>query len=349
MEKERLIWLDLLNIVACAGVLLLHCTNGEVHHFSGTLSANWFIGLITHSFFLWPVNVFFMISGFTLIYPSIVNNSKRGGVNSFYSRRLKRLSIPLLVWNTLYMVKHLVVSYHQGEEIETIQKLVENFVLFNYNGFMWFFVPLIIIYLSLPFLAVFILNSDRSMLRLFLVMGLVLSCIPPLESSFTVKEGLSSIYLMGTRFLYFIVLGYYFGNFEITSKTRRKIYICSIVSMIVMFFGTVVLTLYIPEHYRYFINYTNIPCTIAAVGVFTFFRYHDWNKLLRKNRLAKSQLAYFSSFSLGIYLIQGAWFSVLNIFHVCEEHIVLRFVVMYALCVVSVWAMKRMLWVRQLI
>lgn len=79
MEKERLIWLDLLNIVACAGVLLLHCTNGEVHHFSGTLSANWFIGLITHSFFLWPVNVFFMISGFTLIYPSIVNNSKRGG------------------------------------------------------------------------------------------------------------------------------------------------------------------------------------------------------------------------------------------------------------------------------
>lgn len=350
MEKERLIWIDLLNIVSCAGVLLLHCTNEEVHHFSGMPSANWFIGLTTHSFFLWPVNVFFMISGFTLIRPSLLgNNIKMKGMKNFYSRRLKRLGIPLLVWNMLYMVKYLVTSYHQGEEIETIQELIEKFVLFDYNGFMWFFVPLIIIYLSFPFLAVFILNSNRSMLRLFLVMGLVLGCIPPLESSFTVKEGLSSIYLMGTRFLYFIVLGYYFGNFEITPKTRRKIYICSIVSMIVMFFGTVVLTLYIPEHSRYFINYTNIPCIIAAIGVFTFFRYHDWNKLLGQIRLVKSHLAYLSSLSLGIYLIQGAWFSVLNIFHVCEEHILLRFVVMYALCVVSVWAMKRMPWVRQLV
>lgn len=40
MKKERWIWIDLLNIVACAGVLLLHCTNGEVHHFSGYPSAD---------------------------------------------------------------------------------------------------------------------------------------------------------------------------------------------------------------------------------------------------------------------------------------------------------------------
>lgn len=30
MEKERLIWIDLLNIVSCAGVLLLHCTNEDI-------------------------------------------------------------------------------------------------------------------------------------------------------------------------------------------------------------------------------------------------------------------------------------------------------------------------------
>ena len=67
MENKRLVWIDVLNIVACAGVLLLHCTNGQVHGFSGTPSLDWYIGLTTHSFFLWPVNVFFMISGFTLV------------------------------------------------------------------------------------------------------------------------------------------------------------------------------------------------------------------------------------------------------------------------------------------
>lgn len=80
MENKRLVWIDVLNIVACAGVLLLHCTNGQVHGFSGTPSLDWYIGLTTHSFFLWPVNVFFMISGFTLVsHLASTDYNKSGG------------------------------------------------------------------------------------------------------------------------------------------------------------------------------------------------------------------------------------------------------------------------------
>ena len=75
MDKSRIVWIDVLNIVACAGVLLLHCTNREVHHFMGIPSVNWFIGLFTHSFVLWPVNIFFMISGFTLMRKSLISIS----------------------------------------------------------------------------------------------------------------------------------------------------------------------------------------------------------------------------------------------------------------------------------
>lgn len=55
METKRIIWIDALNIVACAGVLLLHCTNEQLHNFSGAPTINWYIGLFTHGFFLWPV------------------------------------------------------------------------------------------------------------------------------------------------------------------------------------------------------------------------------------------------------------------------------------------------------
>lgn len=75
MERKRIIWVDALNIVACMGVLLLHCTNSEIHGFKGETSPNWCLGLFTHSAFLWPVNVFFMLSGFTLLNP----NPHRGG------------------------------------------------------------------------------------------------------------------------------------------------------------------------------------------------------------------------------------------------------------------------------
>lgn len=347
MEKERLVWIDLLNIVACAGVLLLHCTNGQVHGFSGIPSVNWYIGLATHSFFLWPVNVFFMISGFTLLRPSIVNNNKTGEIKQFYIRRLKRLGIPLLVWNVLYMIIHFLAAYHDGEKLESIPILIEKFVLFEYNGFMWFFVPLIMIYLSMPFFAVFVLNADRRLLRLFLILGLILGGIPPLDA--TTRGGLSDIYLMGSRYLYFIVAGYYVGHFDLSVKTRRIIYTCSVICMLVIFGGTMLLTLYMPEHYRYFITYTNIPCTVSAIGVFTFFRYNNWNNLLNKLKLNKNNLAYFSSFSLGIYLIQGAWFTVLGFFHICDKHILLKFFVMYVLCTGSVWVMKHVPVVRRMI
>lgn len=74
-ENKRLVWVDALNILACAGVLLLHSTNGPVHGFDGNISFNWLLGLFTHSFFLWPVDVFFMLSGATMIsrcYKSVV-------------------------------------------------------------------------------------------------------------------------------------------------------------------------------------------------------------------------------------------------------------------------------------
>ena len=58
--------------------------------------------------------------------------------------------------------------------METIPTLVRKFVLFEYNGFMWFFVPLILIYLSTSFLAVFVLNAGRYMLKTFLIIGFIL-------------------------------------------------------------------------------------------------------------------------------------------------------------------------------
>lgn len=73
-ETERVLWIDVLNIVACMGVVLLHSTNSQVHGFNGNVSFEWAVGLLTHSAFLWPVNVFFMLSGLTLMRKSI-----RGG------------------------------------------------------------------------------------------------------------------------------------------------------------------------------------------------------------------------------------------------------------------------------
>lgn len=45
MKIKCLAWIDVLNIVACAVVLLLHCTDGSNARFSGTLSLGWYYWL----------------------------------------------------------------------------------------------------------------------------------------------------------------------------------------------------------------------------------------------------------------------------------------------------------------
>lgn len=84
MKQNRILWVDLLNVFACMGVLLLHSTNSEIHHFSGYITFNWVLGLFTHSAFIWPVNIFFLLSGFTLIRPSLFNSG--GGKSLLFQK-----------------------------------------------------------------------------------------------------------------------------------------------------------------------------------------------------------------------------------------------------------------------
>lgn len=123
--------MDVLNILACMGVLLLHCTNQEIHDFSGRLSFNWFFGLLTHSFMLWPVDVFFMLSGFTLIRQTF------GGVRAFFSRRIKRLLLPVLFGNTVYMLISMRGCFMQGVYPDSLLLILDDFVSFKYNSFLY--------------------------------------------------------------------------------------------------------------------------------------------------------------------------------------------------------------------
>lgn len=233
--------------------------------------------------------------------------------------------------------------------LESIDILIRKFFLFEYNGFMWFFIPLILIYISMPFFAVFVLNSDRKLLRFFLILGGIMGLVPPLQIDFTLKNDFTDIYLMGSRFLYFIVAGYYLGHFKLSRKTCKMLYVASFSSMLVMSLGTYFLSLYWPEHYRYFISYVNLPCTISAMGVFVFFREFDWSRFLKRFRINVEVLSSISRLSLGIYLIQLVWLMVLSHYNICEDRPILKFLFMYLLCTSSVYVMQRLPLIKRMV
>ena len=169
---KRVLYVDILNIIACAGVLLLHSTNGPVHNFNGNVNFDWFIGLFSHSFFLWPVNVFFMLSGITMM-RTCYEMTCKGEIKQYYLKRLNRLGYPLLMWSLIYLLIKIVVK----DEPINIIPLLMKVLTFKANGFMWFFMPLIVIYLSMPFLSLFVVNAKKIILDWYMVLGLVLPTI----------------------------------------------------------------------------------------------------------------------------------------------------------------------------
>lgn len=347
MEKQnRILWVDLLNVFACMGVLLLHSTNAEIHHFNGDVTFNWILGLFTHSAFIWPVNVFFMLSGFTLIRASLFNS---GGVKKFFFKRLKRLLIPVVTWNVIYMALHLILLYKNGCALESPLVLFDKFCSFEYNGHMWFFVPLICLYISIPFLAVFTLNSKRSILKLYIIVSLLICAFSPLDSDFTTRSSIQDIFIFGTRFVVYAIAGYYFGHYDICYKTRMKIYKLGWISVTIIFVGTALLSLYFPSNYKYFLTYTNIPCTILAYSVFIYFRYTDWCHVLDKLKLKISWLTLMSSLSLGIYLIQNMFFNVFKHIEFLRNNMILTFLIMYISCACTVWFLKQIPLIRKVV
>lgn len=345
-DKKRIVWIDILNVIACMGVLLLHCTNAELHHFRGDISFNWCLGLLTHSFFLWPVDVFFMLSGYTLMRASLCNS---GGVKTFFTRRLKRLLIPVMTWNILYMMYSLVQSLRNGVALDSPMVILDKFFSFEYNPNMWFFVPLICIYVTMPFATIFVLNAKRRTLKLYLLISLAISLFAPFDSDFTVRTHIQDMFIFGTRFLVYAIAGFYFGNYEVNYKTREKMYFASGLCVVIMILGTIILSLNSPSHYKYFIQYTNVPCTILAYSIFVYFKNTNWQPVLLRIKIQPQQITVLSSLSLGIYLIQKMGFNLLGHIPYFKDNMIEKFLFMYVGCICAVWVIKQIPIIRKIV
>ena len=237
------------------------------------------------------------------------------------------------------MLKQIFSQWYKGESIDAPLVIIDKYMSFQYNGFMWFFIPLICLYLSMPFLSIFVLNAKRSILKLFIVVYVIMNVVGCL--SLSKGAHFYDIYIFGTRFLLFVVAGYYFGNYDISMMTRRKLYTLGYIGVLVILVGTALLQLYMPNRYDLFLKYTNIPCTIIAFAIFVYGKYTNWSKVLSSIKVNESMIVKLSTLSLGIYLFQAIGFRLIGKFEFIENCLILKFILMYILCVSVIMIMKR--------
>lgn len=223
MRKVRNINLDLLKVLACVGVVLLHTTMGG---FKDTGSWN----LLTYLYYLgtYSIPLFFMVNGYLLL-------GKREITSHYILQKVKWILITVSSWNII------VWLFKRDFTVNPIKKIVGSLIQKGYFFQFWFFGALILIYLCLLILSKF-LNSKRRYLYI-LALLIVIGFIVELANIFfqrPLQTHVMQTFRLWTWFFYYI-LGGYIAQFNVDNLKYRFKNWMKIVSMLLVLISPIIL------------------------------------------------------------------------------------------------------------
>lgn len=294
--RKRVLYFSVLNVLACFGVVLLHCNGEAFWGFSKSLT--WISGNLIETLFYFPVPIFFMLSGATLL-----GYRKKYSTPVFLKKRFTKTFIPFLFWSVVALF---YVAILGGWQDWNPLHIVDNILNTRYMTIYWFFIALFAIYLSMPILSAVEDKLKMDVYKYAIMIGLVFVAILPLVCNLlhiSYNYELTPPVIGG--YVLFIILGYYLSKVELTKKQRLIIYALGIVGALVHFAGCWFLSYRHNELSMTFKGYTNLPSVLYAVAIFVWFKYFDFNKLMKKLPWFEKVVNNIASLTFGIYLIHG--------------------------------------------
>lgn len=282
MKKTRNINLDLLKVIACVGVVLLHT---EMDGFKETGSWNF----STYLYYLgtYAIPLFFMVNGYLLL-------GKKEITYSYILQKVKWILITVLSWTLI------VWLFKRDFSVNPIKKLIGSLVQKGYFFQFWFFGALILIYICLPVLKQF-LNSKRSylyFLSVLLVIGLIFE-LTDIVLQMPIQTYVIQTFRLWT-WLFYYILGGFIAQFDkntIKNGFKRWMKVIAVllllVSPFILFF--IAKTTYHNFFAEYF--YDILLVKVVSVGIFlTIFS-------LVLNENSNKWIIYLSNQTMGIFII----------------------------------------------
>lgn len=285
----RILYYDVLNVMATLGVVFLHC-NGLAHTYSNTLA--WYQALLVEVCIYWPVPIFFMLSGATLI-----GYRKRYTTKAFFQKRFMRTAIPFVIWTLIFAVVNKIYPWEIG-----IRTFIDRCFNTSIQSVYWFFLPLFSIYLAMPVLS--LLKDHRK--TLWYMAGtsfLLISLLPDLFGYVGLTWNAALQMPMVGGYLLFAILGYLFATQDFTRKQRIIIYALGIFGIVLRYGMTVYLSVRDGVINKTFFGYMDYYSVFFGIAVFVFFKNSKVIKKLEGNQKFVKFISKISSCSFGVYLM----------------------------------------------
>lgn len=349
-ERNYVIYYDVLNVLACFSVVVLH-VNNTVHTFS--YDRYWLSAMFLEATFYAAVPIFLMLSGATLM-----DYRERYDTRTFLIRRLGRTVIPFLFWSLVSVVWGIAVTHEHGLDwISSPAKLVD--VILNYRGMSiyWFFPGLFSAYLAIPVLSLIPKNQRLGRHGCFPYMigvTFLLTAILPLCCKLTGISWNSSLSMpVAGGYVIFLLLGYLLANTELTARKRLGIYLGGLFGWGLYFGGTILLSYRDGSFNKMFKGYTGVAGVLMGAAIFELFRTLEQKGCLRLSSRAVRVLKQVSGASFGVYLIHIYWRdSLVHVFHLDVTGYLWRFlgpVPVYLLAMGTVLLLKKIPGLRRMI
>ena len=179
-ETNRIVWVDLLRLIAMLMVITAHCTDMyNATPQEDPMAGFW--GMFIGSMMRPSVPLFAMMTGLLLL---PVNSSP----SEFYRKRIPRVLIPMVLWSVLYYLvpwftglmglDKSIISvmfpyvYEPSQELGvTLKNIAQIPFTFNfYTTHMWYIYMLIGLYLLMPFFSAWVKMNDKALTKAYLVL-----------------------------------------------------------------------------------------------------------------------------------------------------------------------------------
>ena len=266
--KQRVLYLDILRIVAIFLMMVLHIASGYLNSVP-VGSVNWHIANVYESLVRCCVPVFLMISGRFFLDPK-----REYTFGKIITKNIKKLVIAFGIWSFAYAV-YACLADSNHSMVHILKTFIQQLLTGHYH--MWFLFSLVGIYLCVPFLRK--ITADTKLTgQMLLVTAIFIFVLPFLESVLPFVDSILKIInrdigfgLLGAHAFYF-VLGYYISVVCVTQKWYAISFLGGIVSAIYIIIGTYCLSTQAQSSIQSLYQYETLPVLLESIAVFLLFR-----------------------------------------------------------------------------
>lgn len=344
MEKKRYIEYDIMRIIACFGVIMIHCAvfdQASLWSYStleGQAIRIW--GVLSR----WAVPCFVMLSGMM-----ILPKADASSIKTLLIHRVFRMLATYIAWSCVYSYYN---TYVLGIVYATSK--FKTFIDGCFSGeiHMWYLPMLAGLYFIAPLLMLLIKNLNFKWTVFWLSGLFMFSSIIPFVELLNIKfistvivsiSGYMDLQFLGGWTLYFI-LGYYIQTYKFSYKECKIIYVMAGLGFGFTFFATIVYCLMTGEPMGV-LSYEYPSIYFYSIGILLFFK--EYISKVRFTEKLEKIIFSISKLTFGIYLMHvlvlKLWYSVgvsLQIAHPMVSIPIVSFVVFISAGLV-VWCIRK--------